>query len=151
MPVAPSFVACPSLSPPLLCSCASFSSCDTLKSQRDESYGNRSCASNPSCRVLKTYHEASHCLFTSLFVFSFILNSRERLQKLSQKARNFGQQVPPGVRALGSRWKWSSCWEAWNQPGSTVRGMGSRSVWQLLGVCLCCTLAGSLLPLRCRG
>lgn len=81
-----------SLSLPVLWLCTSFSLCDTFKSRRDESYGNRSCASNPWCRVLKTYHTASHYLFTRLFVFSFMLNSGEKLQKCCRKEKTQGSR-----------------------------------------------------------
>lgn len=122
-PVAPSFVAYSPL--PWLWLCTSFSLCDTFKSQRDESYGNRSCASNPRSRVLKMYHAASHFLFTRLFMFSFMLNSGDKLQKSCIRGKTL-QQIPHGAGHLVYSTEAASCRQV--EMGLTPRS--GTSAWK---------------------
>lgn len=42
--------------------------------------------------MLKVYHAASHFLFTRLFVFSFMLNSGEKLHKFCKREKIEGSR-----------------------------------------------------------
>lgn len=46
--------------------------------------------------MLKTYHAVPHFLFTRLFMFSFMLNSGEKLQKICIRRKTQGSRCHMG-------------------------------------------------------